>query len=238
MIKKKFIPIAKDSASAPKCGDCLHFKRLAKFEKPCSELGTKHFAKAPECYAPDAYALSPMSPDVLFQMGLMLREMDAKQARVFSALIRQIPYMEKHYGLRLGQPVFFKIGADYLSNYFRGHVLAVTEVGNSQVFVTSDMKKTQRSNPMIASLMRESLLSLTEFKKKRERLVREGRENDPKPLWSKPKKAVDETYVPPSMETAPKEWYDKVAKDKPKAKFKREADGSLTFQLKLGKKKK
>jgi hypothetical protein len=47
MQKKKIIPISPKTSIGFKCGECLHFARLSKFEKPCSLLGIKAFANAP-----------------------------------------------------------------------------------------------------------------------------------------------------------------------------------------------
>lgn len=238
MLKKnKVIPIAKASIGL-KCGDCLHFKRNAKFEKPCTQLGVKHFAVAPACYSPDPYILSAQSPDVLYRLGLLLTNFSAKEARVFMAILKQSGSLEKHYKLKFGQPVFFCIGNDYLSNYFRGFVLGIAEEGEAQVYVTSDLDKKQRKQPVIATLMRTSVYTLSEFKKKKQKLLDDTRTQDPKPLFSvqKIKTKMDELYVPQSLESAPADWFNKV-ENRPKFKkqIKEGADGTLSFKLKNAK---
>lgn len=236
--KKKVIPIAKASIGL-KCGDCLHFKRNAKFEKPCSQLGVKHFANAPACYSPDPYILSAQSPDVLNRLGLLLANFSAKESRVLMSILKQTGTLEKHYKLKFGQPVFFRIGNDYLSNYFRGFVLAIAEDGDAQVYVTSDMEKKQRKQPVLATLIRTSVFTLSEWKKKKAQLLADKRTQDPKPLFTvqKIKTKMDELYVPQSLESAPADWFNKV--DRPKASKKRPpvreaADGSLSFKMKSG----
>lgn len=232
--KKKVIPIAKASIGL-KCGDCLHFKRNAKFEKPCSQLGTKHFANAPACYSPDPYILSAQTPDVLNRLGLLLSNFSAKEARVFMALLKQSSTLEKHFKLKFGQPVFFRIGPDYLSNYFRGFVLGVAEEGDAQVYVTSDLEKKQRKQPVMASLMRDSVYAASEWKKKKSQLLSDKRLQDPKPLFSvqKIQTKMDDLYVPQSLDSAPADWFNKV-ENRPKAKkrLRQEADGTLTFKMK------
>jgi hypothetical protein len=236
MLKKnKVIPIAKASIGL-KCGDCLHFKRNAKFEKKCSELGVKHFAVAPACYSPDPYILSAQAPDTLYRLGLLLTNFSAKEARVFMAILKQSGSLEKHYKLKFGQPVFFRIGNDYLSNYFRGFVLGIAEEGDAQVYVTSDMEKKQRKQPVIATLLRDSVFTVSEFKKKKQQLLDDNRKQDPNPLFAiqKIKTKMDELYVPQSLDSAPPEWFDKVEKKRPKFKnrIKEEADGTLSFKIK------
>lgn len=232
--KKKVIPIAKASIGL-KCGDCLHFKRNAKFEKPCSQLGIKHFANAPSCYTPDPYILSAQSPDVLNKLGLLLSNFSAKETRVFMAILKQSTSLEKNFKLKFGQPVFFRIGPDFLSNYFRGFVLGVAEEGDAQVYVTSDMEKKQRKSPVMASLLRDSVFTASEWKKKKLQLTNDKRLQDPKPLFAVQKitTKMDELYVPQSLETAPADWFNKVD-NRPKAKkhLRTEADGSLSFKIK------
>jgi hypothetical protein len=233
--KKKVIPIAKSSIGL-KCGDCLHWKRNAKFEKPCANLGVKHFAVAPACYSPDPYILSAQSPDTLYRLGLLLTNFSAKEARVFMAILKQSGTLEKHYKLKFGQPVFFRIGNDFLSNYFRGFVLGIAEEGDAQVYVTSDLEKKQRKQPVIATLLRASVYTLSEWKKKKQQLLDDNRKQDPKPLFAvqKVKTKMDELYVPQSLDTAPADWFNKVETKRPKFKkhFKEAADGTLSFKIK------
>jgi hypothetical protein len=236
MLKKnKVIPIAKASIGL-KCGDCIHFKRLPKFAKPCSVLGVKHFSNAPACYSPDPYVLAAQSPDVLNRLGLLLSSFSAKEARVFMSILKQTSSLEKHFKLKFGQPVFFPIGKDYLSNYFRGFVIGVAEDGDSNVYVTSDLEKKQRKQPMIATLLRSSVYTLSEWKQKKVALENSGRIKDPEPLFAVQKAPIKSVvdYVPPSLETAPPDWFDKVKPPKKgKGKnTKRHADGTLSFRVK------
>ena len=77
---KKVIPISKSSIGL-KCGDCLFFKQSSKFERPCTELGVKHFSVAPACFSPNVYKLGAKNPDVILQLGLLLRDFDASDTR-------------------------------------------------------------------------------------------------------------------------------------------------------------
>lgn len=225
-MKKKVIPIAPKHASIGlKCGECLHFKANAKFEKPCSQLGIQRFSDAPNCYSPDVYLLGKKNPDTLFQLGLLLRDFSAQESRVFFAILKQSKAFEKHYELKFGQPVYFRIGNDYLSNYFHGFAIGVAECGDGQVFIGSDMNSRQRGSPMTCTLLKDSVLTVSDFKKKRAALEKEGRLVDPKPMFTMPKatlKADKDGYEPPSMDSAPAEWY---SKDKPNKKVK---DGRIS----------
>lgn len=237
MLKKKVIPIARNTIGV-KCGDCLHFKNNAKFEKPCYDLGIKKFSDAPACFSPNVYFLGRQNPDLLFQLGMILKDFTAQDSRVFLALLKQQKSFEKNYNLKFGQPVYFCLGADYLSNYFLGYVIGVAEAGDGQVFVGSSLGGKQRSKPMVGSFLRDGVFTVSEFKKRQAQLVKAGRLNDPKPLYTAPTPNVVSDvsdYTPPSMDTAPSEWFDKnkplTKKDarlKSKA-VKRRLDGKLEF---------
>lgn len=234
---EKVIPITPVKAKM-KCGDCLHFKHVAKFERPCNTLGVKHFADAPTCFDPNVYELQEVNPDVLFQMAVLMRQFNPKQTRVFLGLMRQKLTMEKNYDLSFGQPVMFRIGGgDYLSNYFRGYVLGVCSVGDSQVYVTSDMGKTQRKKPAVATLMPSSVFTISQWKKKQCQLIKENKLKDPNPLYSAKvdKKDLTIDYQVPSLEDAPAAWFDKTDKGNgtmnSKKRLKKGNDGTLSFKV-------
>lgn len=231
-IKKKVIPITTKTSIQQKCGECLHFKNNAKYEKPCSQLGVKRFASAPTCFYPNIYALTTKSPDALYQIGLLLHNFSTSESRILLSLLNQNKTFERSYDLKFGQPVYFKLGADFLVNYFKGYVAGVATAGEQQVFVTSDMGGQQRHKPVIATLLRDSVYSISEFKKKRSQLEKEGRFNDPNPKYTPVAKKVDVKYEIPSMESAPAEWFDSFgARLKSRSKLKKGKDGSLVFKV-------
>jgi hypothetical protein len=233
----KVIPITTLKAK-PRCGDCLHFKHISKFERVCSTLGVKQFAEAPTCFSPNVYALTKKNPDILHQLGMLLREFTPAETRVFMALLRQKVSMDKNYGLAFGQPVMFRIGGgDYLSNYFKGYVIGVASVGDGQVFVASDMSKTQRNMPATATLLPSSVYPLSKWKKKKAELVKDKKLKDPNPLYSPTalkKEELTIDYKVPTLEDAPSAWFDKTdggGKLKSKKKLKQGKDGSVEFNV-------
>lgn len=231
---RKIIPIGKATIGI-KCGDCIHFKRTAKFEKPCNELGRKHFADAPDCYAPDVYLLAKQNPEILFNLALLYKDFTPQETRVFMSLLKKAKTFNKA-GIHFGMPVYFCTGPDYLNNFYQGFCLDVTSTVPSMVYVTSDLGKAQRNKPMIGMFLRESVYTLSEFKKKRAKLQKAGKLVDPKPLSSSTgdKAMLSKIdYCPPSLDTVPKEWLDKtkIKKGKEKAKSKRQLDGALVFNV-------
>lgn len=229
--KKTDIPISSRNSINQRCGDCLHFKLSAKFEKPCSQLGIKSFGAAPPCFSPNVYTMAQKSPDLLYQVGLLFHNFTPSQSRVLLSLLNMNKIFTKSYKLKFGQPVFFRLGNDYLSNYFKGYVVGVATAGDQQVFVTSDLSGSQKLKPVIATLARNSVFSVTEFKKKREDLVASGRLQDPQPLKTKVKKPVDSKYEVPSMEKAPSEWFDTYGARLSSAKKLKKGKGGITFKV-------
>lgn len=235
MIKKPIKIHREEVSSEFKCGDCVHLSKEPLFEnKVCSQLGIKHYAAAPiRCFTPNAYLLNTESPEVLFQLGLLLKNFNPRQARIIRAILQQHTKLQKKFKLQFGQPVFFRFGGDYLSNYYRGYVTSFNDVEEGVIYVTSDLGRKQRKQPLTARLPRESLYTITEYKKKREQLIKLKRLNDPKPLFAANAVKVDETHVPPTMENAPKEWFDKKEarpRKKVPAKF-QVINGQLSFKV-------
>lgn len=237
MLKKKVVPVAKTSIGL-KCGDCLHFNTTAKFEKPCSALGVKKFSDAPACYSPNVYFLGRKNPDVINQLGFLLKDFTAQDQRILLALLKQGTSFEKRYNLKFGQPVYFCFGADYLSNYFSGFFIGGASAGDDQVFIGSDLKGRQRGKPMTCTLLRDSVYTIAEFKKKAEKLKKAGRLQDPSPLFNnvslKKEDLKDEAYTPPTMDSAPPEWFNREPTKKSKAKLTSKKsltrlDGKLEF---------
>jgi hypothetical protein len=234
---KKTIPITPANAGK-KCGDCIHFNRIAKFEKVCKLLGTKHFAQAPYCYKVDPYILTPVNPDILNQIALLTLSFTPQQTRVYVQLMKENSQLEKIYKVKFGQPVVFRLGGgEYLSNYFKGFVLGGATAGEAQLYVTSDLGKTQRANPAMLTLMPDSVYTLSAWKKKKTQLLKDPKKlKDPNPLYSAhvEKKDMFPDYVPPTLENAPAEWLDKRENKgvmKSKKSLKKEKDGTLTFKV-------
>jgi hypothetical protein len=230
---RKIIPIGKATIGI-KCGDCIHYKRMQKFGKPCSELGRKHFADAPDCYAPDVYLLARHNSELLFNLALLYKDFTSQETRVFMSLLKKSKTFEK-VKLHFGMPVYFCIGNDYLGNYYRGFVLNVTTQSPQLVYVTSDLAKAQRNKPMIGTFLRDSIYTATEFAKRKVRLQKAGKLVDPKPnfqMEEDDKVLAKLDYNPPSMDSAPKEWFDKAKKSaKVTPSAKKRLDGTLVFNV-------
>ncbi len=232
MLKKTASSSSAKTSIGFKCGECLHFDRLAKFEKPCTQLGVKAFASAPICFTPNVFKLQSVNPDIFYQLGVLTKDFTSTESRLVIALLKQVNVQEKVYKLRFGQPVYFALGNDYLANYFLGYVISVNTSGDELVYVTSDLGKKQRKTPMLGSFMLDSVFTSSKFKIKKESLIKQGRLAEKSSIITMTKtKALD--YEVPTLDNAPKEWLDKanVKKGKAGRKAKKELDGSLSFSI-------
>jgi hypothetical protein len=226
-----------------KCGECLHHEKYSKFEKPCIALGVTKQASAPSCFTPNVFRLQKHTPDILNQLGFLLKDFSSADARILLGLLRSKQTYEK-YKLMFGQPVYVRLGQDYLSNYYLGYVIGVAGHGNPMVYVTSDMHRTQIANPAIMALLPDSVFSTVTFKKKRAQLKQNNLLVDPKPLFNKRQasKAKADTYEVPTLESVPASWFENFS-DRTRATaikgktattkrpIKRELDGSLSFSV-------
>lgn len=201
-----------------KCRDCIHYRQIANekyYDKVCSKNGVLEKAAAPvRCFHPNVYELQKLVPDVLNQIGLLIKDMTTTQARVLMGVLKWRKEFE-HLGLAFGQPVYICFGGDYLNNYYKGFVIGV-EKANGRIFVTSDLNKKQISRPALLSMLRDSVYNVIQFRKKRDDLIKKGKLNDPKESGifgtsiKKPK--ADIGYEPPSMDQVPASWFDAYAK--------------------------
>jgi hypothetical protein len=216
---KKEIPI-KVVGNGNKCGDCLHFEKIAhsKYPKPCIHLGVGKKANAPNCYDDNVFLLQRVEPDILNQIGLLHKDMNSSQSRILANTLRRRKQFRRA-GVAFGMPVFVCLGRDYLNNYYKGYVIGVQNHGEPLIFVTTDLNKKQVAKPAILSLLKESVLNVQEFARKRRELIKKKHLNDPDNsfMGTKIKKnKADEMYEPPTLETVPETWFDLYAKRKVK----------------------
>lgn len=218
-----------------KCGECLHHTKYAKFEKICFKLGVLAKASAPSCFTPNVFLLQKHSPDVLNQLGLLIKDFSSAQARILVGLLRSRKAYER-YGLAFGMPVYVRFGSDYLNNYFRAYVISVTVHGEPMVYVTSDLNRKQTNAPAVMALLPDSVLTISMFKKKKQDLTKRKLLKDPKPtVFGKPVKGkkAEIDYEPPTLENVPASWFDAYARRtlKDSKHLKKNKEGDLTYKV-------
>jgi hypothetical protein len=239
VLKKSTTPERKPAARhliGFKCGDCLHHEKYPRYEQPCSKLGVTNKADAPECFTPNAFAFGSISPDVLCQLGLILNAFTASQQRVLLGILKNSNAFRK-YGFAFGQPVFFHVGNDYLGNYCKGFVIGVVSHGEPLVFITSDLGSRKSKQPVTLALFPDSVISVTDFVKKRNQLVQQDKINDPALARKRKKAGLEKAtpeYDPPTMESVPASWFDAYSKPRDDGKKKGKKELYTVKKLKDG----
>lgn len=204
----------KSLKDAPKCGECLHFKthQHPSMQGLCQKQGIRPFALAPKCYTPDVAQIVASSDELLHYITFF-NNLSLKQRRILVGMLKT-----KKKQFAMGTKVYFKaMGKDYISNYLSGFFIGNTSSGELMVCGDPDRKK--RGNMYIALFKdTDTLLTADQWQTKRLDLMNKGRIEDPDKPMKKFKKVVDPiAYEPPTMDSAPEEWYTKQAQ-KPKRK--------------------
>jgi hypothetical protein len=197
-------------SEAYKCSECLHHKKHAHpaFKSVCNERGIKGIAVAPKCFTPDVSIIASNS-DQFVQLAALQAGYTTRQKRILIALLKAKPISKKKFSrtLAFGTKVFFLgMGADYISNYLAGYVAGVTSSG--ELIITGSPDQNSRGRSYMAYMTDDdNLMTPTEWKKKKEELRSRGRVYDPKT-----RELPRQTEEVPTIDSAPKEWYDKREK--------------------------
>lgn len=156
----------KDLVLPVSCGNCTFYRSQAVFKQPCSDLGTPASAKTCFRFVPDPHQLD--DPERLFRALAAIG--GAKRPSLTASVMVGAKRVEK-LGFRVGQRVFFRpAGDDYLNNY-----VAAAVVGAS-----SDRLVLAGEAGFTAFVYPNSVMVKADFEKKRTRLVKRDKVNDPK----------------------------------------------------------
>jgi hypothetical protein len=209
-----------------KCGDCTHLAGPAAFEKPCIQLGKTSFAEACPNFTPDLMKISIVKKGHLGQLAELAQALSQNQTRLFAYVFRNIDLIKKS-GYEFGEEVVFSIGGDYLECYVRGRVVGADRAA-TQVYISSDFEGLNGESCML-TLLRPSVMNMTQYAKKRKSLILEGRIAEPKfgagsrkrttlqclkmtpeerALYRQTLATKPDEYVPPSIDTVPSNWLD------------------------------
>jgi hypothetical protein len=197
-------------SEAYKCSECLHHKKHAHpaFKTVCNERGIKGIAVAPKCFTPDVSIIASNS-DQFVQLAMLQAGYTTRQKRILIALLKAKPISKKRFTrpLGFGTKVFFLgMGGDYLSNYLAGYVAGLTSSG--ELIVTGSPDQNSRGRSYMAYMTDDdNIMTPSEWKKKKEELRLKGRIFDPKT-----KELPRQTEEVPTIDSAPKEWFDKREK--------------------------
>ena len=155
------------------CGTCVHHKRLPLFaNKPCSEHGVEEYALAPECYKTDTLGLVEDTPtDFIAQLGRGMKDLAPETMLALAYTMATAAKLMRKTGLRFGQPVYFSLGGDYLTHYFKGYVISAND--DDTINIAAKLNAAEENT--LLRLMRESILTRGVWQQKVEMLVNSGR---------------------------------------------------------------
>jgi hypothetical protein len=173
--------------------------------KPCATLGVKAYGTAPPCYTANVSVLSAISPETFSMLASTIASMTPKQCRVLMGLLKTAGSLEK-FGFTFLQKVYFRLGPDYLDNYYSGYVLGTGVDKTISIVGKSYFKGAKK--PVIASILQDSVVSVEVFKKRKKKLLAEGKLYEPRKVH---KNEITEDYEPPTIETA-QETLEEMAK--------------------------
>ncbi len=217
MLKKNTLGNAssKSLAEAFKCQECLHFKQLplAAQKEPCEKLGVRGVNVAPKCFTPDITRVAK-NADQFVAMVSFFQDLTYAERRTFLGVLRQKPKR-----IALGTKLYFKVGKDYISNYLCGYVAGYSSDGRLMLMGNPDKV---RGQAFLAFMDKEAedLMTWQQWKVKRQALRDANKIFDPSNQVIK-RTSVKDEYEPPSIDRAPKEWYEKLSgKDRGTAKKK------------------
>lgn len=222
-VLKKEAKIKAAFEAADKCGTCLHFQNMPYpgARKSCDKLG--HLASSPKCelYNPNIAILADKSPSVVKLIGKIAQKFNRSELQLLGHLMYAADTTRRE-GWYIGQPVWFCIGQDYLTNYFQGYVLRA----NAEfVFITAELS--QGAGGTYVQVMKKSTLDEEQFLKVRRQLVKAGRVTEPRKngnptLFEELQMTKAEfvarrealvsapsDYEPPTLDTVPQHWLDK-----------------------------
>lgn len=216
---------AKSLTEAFRCGECLHFRKHphSSRDKPCSEEGLRAVGIAPKCFTPDVSQIA-QNVDQFVQVISIFQGFSHKQQRILLGLLRS-----KKKKVALGTKLYFKVGKDFVSNYLCGYVAGYTSSGELMLMGSPDKTRGQAFLSFMSS-QSEDLLNWSQWKAKRAELKAANKIFDPSNRVIK-RSSVKDDYEPPSIDRAPKEWYDKLNKKKGRQKRYTDVVDQMSFNV-------
>lgn len=205
-----------------RCEDCIHFEKVPKFDGVvCAKNGIDGRKKAPDCFNPDVFNLTKVkTPEQLNALGKLIQGYGTKQLRILAFVLAKQGNNMNKLDLKFGKSVYFSLGENYLSHFFKGYVVGVS---GTDVHIVARIKKCDENTSI--TLQRDSVLTKKQYKEVEAQLITENKVVMPEtakkylrvlPLAERLDKKGRITmpeqfkidYEPPTIDTAPQEWLD------------------------------
>lgn len=151
-----------------RCRDCIYYERSATYEDKCKNLGIQSFSKPCRRFTLDPYQIDFNNDDTK-TISLLITNISDKKLIKLAALLAQESKTRKQ-GFIFGQKVYVKLyQSDYLSNYAVARVISA-----NKEYVSLQGKKGWRG-----MLFHNSVLTIEEFIKKKDSLIKQNKLKDP-----------------------------------------------------------
>lgn len=160
---------------------------------------------APRCFTPD-YTKVFSSTAELRQIASLVNGKTSQQLRILRSMLVLARNKD------IGQRYYMALGADYLSNYVKAYLVGKTSSG---ALVLAGTPPGVEGRVFFSYLINDcNLLSPSDFKKHRVKLMRQGRLVDPQLKLTKKQRmeVEDDNYEVPTIDSAPKEYRGKIKK--------------------------
>jgi hypothetical protein len=209
-----------------RCGECLHYKKGPKvFDELCKDAGVEAIDKACPQFTPDTYRLVNLDDNFLRLLANAAKAAKPSQLRLLTYTLRNLAHI-RDLGLRFGQVVYFTLGKDYISHFFKGYVIGVDKADN-RVHIAASLKNAKNRTFVIKYA--QDVLTVKQWKAKRSELREADRIISPAPSKKRSyalpdflddrgrvnykkfpwlRKTDDPSYEPPTIDSVPPEWLD------------------------------
>ncbi len=215
------------------CGSCLYHSGVALYSKPCHELGVEDYALAPKCFRPNVHMLvQQVDGDFIAQLGRKCSHLPSDALRLLAYTLSGIAAIQES-GFKFGQPVYFSLGGDYISHYFKGVLVALQD---DVATISATLNKAKSPTLIMAPV--DSILTKSQWRVKLAKLANLGRLKSDVTVKTKQclaeiltyegtlsddwlaevqrNQQLDEIYEPPTIDSAPDALIAAFRKDKEK----------------------
>jgi hypothetical protein len=203
---------AKSLGEAFRCGECLHHKKHPHSSKQevCSKLGIKAVGIAPSCFTPDITRIAK-NADEFVHVVTLFQSFTFSERRVLLGLLRTKTRKTQY---PIGTKLYFKVGKDYISNYLCGYVSGYTSSGEMMLMGNPNRSRGQSFVSYLGADA-EGLLTHKQWVEKRTELREMNKIHDPSNQVIK-KTSIKDKWEPPTIDSAPREWHDKIEREQKK----------------------
>lgn len=171
-----------------KCGACMYLTgKCPKLEAPCIELGKTATSNNCKHFVPNYSHIRNSEPELITDIGKMIRNLPERIKHLIAYAIINSTSMERvteHIigsPIKLGQPLMVNMSAprvDFLNCWFSAYAMGITK-DKRGIILLSRLMNTDKWAHAIMMLNSETIMTLTEWKNHKKKLIKSKRINAP-----------------------------------------------------------